>query len=99
MVYGFLTLGCLGAGALAGPTIGGSLWRFTHRNQVDLIDEKEREFLSRIAKNRVDVSLQTATAPVPDYYGERIGSLHQYRQWLRDQNKYRRKVVLPEKED
>ena len=59
----------VGLGALAGPTIGGGLWRFTHRKQVDSIDEKERKFLSRIAKNRVDVSLQTATAPVPDYYG------------------------------
>ncbi|TFK30302.1 presequence translocated-associated motor subunit PAM17 [Coprinopsis marcescibilis] len=99
MVYGFLTVACAGTGAVVGPTIGRSMWRWSHRNQVQIIDEKDREFLRRIAKNRVDASLQSPTAPVPDYYGERIGSLHQYRQWLRDQNKYRRKVLLPEKDD
>ncbi|EAU88938.1 presequence translocated-associated motor subunit PAM17 [Coprinopsis cinerea okayama7 len=99
MAYGILTVACLGAGVLVGPSIGGALWRFSHRHQVHLIDAKEREFLRRIAKNRVDASLQSPTAPVPDYYGERVGSLHQYRQWLRDQNKYRRKVLLPETQD
>ncbi|KAF5330466.1 hypothetical protein D9619_005307 [Psilocybe cf. subviscida] len=94
--YGFCTVGCVGAGALVGPTIGGSLWRYTHRRIVPQLDAKEREFFQRITKNRVDVSLQNPTSPVPDYYGEKIGSLHQYRQWLRDQNKYRRKALLPE---
>jgi import inner membrane translocase subunit TIM23 len=30
--------------------------------------------------------------------GERIGNLHQYRQWLRDQNKFRRKARWLEEE-
>ncbi|KJA26982.1 hypothetical protein HYPSUDRAFT_131783 [Hypholoma sublateritium FD-334 SS-4] len=94
--YGFCTVGCAGAGALIGPTIGGSIWRFTHRRVLMHIDAKDREFFRRIAKNRVDVSLQNPTQPVPDYYGEKIGSLHQYRQWLRDQSKYRHKALLPE---
>ncbi|KAJ3525341.1 hypothetical protein NMY22_g10618 [Coprinellus aureogranulatus] len=99
MVYGFLSAACLGFGALLGPTVGGALWRFTHRHQAHLIDEKDRAFLEHIAKNRVDASLQSATSPVPDYYGERIGSLSDYRQWLRDQSKYRKKVLLPENEE
>ncbi|KAH6894962.1 presequence translocated-associated motor subunit PAM17 [Coprinopsis sp. MPI-PUGE-AT-0042] len=99
MAYGMFTVACLGVGAIAGPSIGGALWRMRHRHQLAAVDEKDKEFLHHIAKNRVDASLQSPTAPVPDYYGERIGSLHQYRQWLRDQNKYRRKVLLPEKED
>lgn len=59
----------IGAGALIGPTIGGSIWRFTHRRVLMHIDAKDREFFRRIAKNRVDVSLQNPTQPVPDYYG------------------------------
>lgn len=59
----------IGLGALLGPTVGGALWRFTHRHQAHLIDEKDRAFLQHIAKNRVDASLQSATSPVPDYYG------------------------------
>ena len=67
-----------------------------HRNQLALVDVMDREFYHRIAKNRVDASLQSPTHPVPDYYGtyldafptsqlilflgEKIGSLHQYRQ-------------------
>jgi len=94
--YGFCTLGCVGVGALVGPTIGTSIWRYRNRRILDLIDKKDHEFFSRIAKNRVDASLQSPTHPVPDYYGEKIGSLHQYRQWLRDQAKYKRKALLPE---
>ncbi|KAF8163634.1 mitochondrial import protein Pam17 [Crassisporium funariophilum] len=94
--YGIATVGCVGAGALIGPTIGSMLWRASHRRVVELIDAKDHEFFHRIAKNRVDANLQSPTNPVPDYYGERIGSLHQYRQWLRDQAKYKRKALLPE---
>ncbi len=41
------------------------------------IDAKDREFFRRIAKNRVDVSLQNPTQPVPDYYGIYIQTLVQ----------------------
>ncbi|KIK06107.1 hypothetical protein K443DRAFT_90169 [Laccaria amethystina LaAM-08-1] len=95
--YGICTVGCVGVGAILGPTVGTALWRFTHRRSVHLIDSKDHQFFQRIAKNRVDASLQSPTAPVPDYYGEKIGSLHQYRQWLRDQGKYKRKAVFEEK--
>ncbi|KAG6873802.1 hypothetical protein C0995_011027 [Termitomyces sp. Mi166 len=94
--YGACTVACVGMGALIGPSIGVAAWRARHRNQLALVDAMDREFYRRIAKNRVDASLQSPTHPVPDYYGEKIGSLHQYRQWLRDQGKYKRKHTLPE---
>jgi mitochondrial import inner membrane translocase subunit TIM23 len=65
-----------------------------------LIEERDREFHRHIVRNRVDPRAQSATNPVPDFYGkedldpvyyilkyvstgEKIGSLHQYRQvWL-----------------
>lgn len=94
--YGICTVACGGTGWLLGPSLGTAIWRTTHRRLVSLIDARDREFYSRIAKNRVDPSLQTPTQPVPDYYGEKIGSLHQYRQWLRDQVKYRKRTTLPE---
>jgi hypothetical protein len=91
----------LGAGALVGPIIGGTLWRLTHRRTMALIEARDREFYRRIQKNRADPNSQSATNPVPDYYGtssdliihplhhfndmvygigEKIGSLHGYRQ-------------------
>ncbi|CAA7270928.1 unnamed protein product [Cyclocybe aegerita] len=94
--YGFCTLGCVLAGAVVGPSFGTAIWRYTHRQVAPLIDAKDHEFFQRIAKNRVDASLQSPTNPVPDYYGERIGSLHEYRNWLRDQARYKRKALLPE---
>ncbi|KAJ3576881.1 hypothetical protein NP233_g126 [Leucocoprinus birnbaumii] len=96
--YGICTVGCVGLGALIGPTVGTALWRTSHRTNLALIDAKDTEFYQRIAKNRVDASLQSPTSPIPDYYGEKIGSIHQYRQWLRDQAKYRRKAILSEEE-
>ncbi|KDQ61065.1 hypothetical protein JAAARDRAFT_32058 [Jaapia argillacea MUCL 33604] len=94
--YGFATVGCAGMGYLIGPTIGSACWRLTHRRTMSLIEARDREFHQRIVKNRVDPTAQSATNPVPDFYGEKIGSLHGYRQWLRDQAKYKRKSEWPE---
>ncbi|KZT02323.1 mitochondrial import protein Pam17 [Laetiporus sulphureus 93-53] len=96
VVYGFATLGCAGFGYLMGPVIGSSIWRMTHRRTMALIEARDREFHQHIVKNRVDPTAQSATNPVPDFYGEKIGSLHDYRQWLRDQLKYKKKAYLPE---
>lgn len=41
----------------------------SHKRVLPLIDAKDREFFQRIAKNRVDASLQSPTKAVPDYYG------------------------------
>ncbi|EMD38237.1 hypothetical protein CERSUDRAFT_113396 [Gelatoporia subvermispora B] len=95
-VYGFATLACAGLGYLIGPVVGSACWRMTHRRSMNLIEKRDREFYNRIVKNRGDPSAQSATNPVPDYYGEKIGSLHNYRQWLRDQAKFKRKAYLPE---
>jgi import inner membrane translocase subunit TIM23 len=67
-----------GVGAILGPTVGTALWRFTHRRSVHLIDSKDHQFFQRIAKNRVDASLQSPTAPVPDYYGQTPCSFSEY---------------------
>ncbi|EGN95765.1 hypothetical protein SERLA73DRAFT_60886 [Serpula lacrymans var. lacrymans S7.3] len=94
--YSGCTVACMGMGYLVGPMIGAAGWRMTHRRAMNLIEAKDREFHKRIVKNRVDPTAQSATNPVPDFYGEKIGSLHQYKQWLRDQAKFRRKARLPE---
>jgi import inner membrane translocase subunit TIM23 len=62
-------LNVVGLGALIGPSIGTALWRSTHRRLLPQIDAKDREFFRRVAKNRVDASLQSPAQPVPDYYG------------------------------
>lgn len=65
----------VGAGAIIGPSIGTTLWRLQYRRLLPLIDAKDRLFFQRIAKNRVDATLQSPTNPVPDYYGKFIMSL------------------------
>nr|GAT51739.1 predicted protein [Mycena chlorophos]GAT51740.1 predicted protein [Mycena chlorophos] len=93
LFYGGCVILCGGAGWVVGPSLGGSIWRIFHRQSVAQIDALDREFFKHVARNRVDATLQSATNPIPDYYGEKVGSLAQYRQWLRDQNKYRRKAA------
>ncbi|EJD02152.1 mitochondrial import protein Pam17 [Fomitiporia mediterranea MF3/22] len=97
-VYGFATLSCGGIGYLFGPIIGSTVWRLTHRRSLALIEARDRQFHQHIVKNRVDPTAQSATNPVPDFYGEKIGSLRQYRQWLRDQARYKRKAKWLEEE-
>ena len=60
----------LGAGYLVGPIIGSTLWRVTHRRTMALIEARDREFHQHVVKNRVDPTAQSATNPVPDFYGE-----------------------------
>ena len=61
--------GLLGAGYLMGPIIGSSIWILTHRRSMALIEARDREFHNHIVKNRVDPRAQSATNPVPDFYG------------------------------
>ncbi|KZT69838.1 mitochondrial import protein Pam17 [Daedalea quercina L-15889] len=96
IVYGFSTLACAGFGYLIGPIVGSSIWRMSHRRTMKLIEARDREFHQHIVRNRVDPAAQSATNPVPDFYGEKIGSLHDYRQWLRDQSRYKKKAYFSE---
>lgn len=52
-----------------GPVIGSACWRMGHRRTMKLIEVKDREFHNHIVKNRVDPTAQSATNPVPDFYG------------------------------
>ncbi len=40
---------------------------------------------------RVDPSSQSFSNPVPDYYGEKIGSVSEFRNWMKDQRAYNKK--------
>ncbi|CBQ73742.1 conserved hypothetical protein [Sporisorium reilianum SRZ2] len=88
-----LTLACTGLGWLTGPTVGTSIWGLLHRKNAHQIAQKDHDFYEHIKRNRVDPTRQSVQNPVPDYYGEKIGSIKQYRQWLRDQAAFRRKAA------
>lgn len=85
---------CTGfVGFMFGPSlIGDPLFSLMNRSAMGSYRIKQKLFLKHIAKMRVDASRQSMNNPVPDYYGENIGSLKDYRQWLRDCNEYRRKA-------
>ncbi|KAF7302383.1 hypothetical protein HMN09_00872000 [Mycena chlorophos] len=70
LLYGGCVILCGGAGWVVGPSVGGSIWRVFHRQSVAQIDALDREFFKHVARNRVDATLQSATNPIPDYYGE-----------------------------
>lgn len=75
----FIDASCfIGLGYLLGPLIGSSIWRMTHRRTMKLIEAKDREFHKHIVKNRVDPTSQSATNPVPDFYGEFVSSKRLY---------------------
>lgn len=79
-------------GYLMGPLIGSQVFRLANRKTLASFESKDKEFLKRVVENRVNPSSQSFSNPVPDYYGEKIGSLKEYRQWLRDCHAYRRKA-------
>lgn len=85
---------CTGfVGFMFGPALlGDPLFALLNRSKMGAFNVKQKLFLKHIQKMRVDASRQSMNNPVPDYYGEKIGSLSEYRQWLRDCNEYRRKA-------
>lgn len=80
------------AGYLLGPTVGVRMFNLKNAKKLPAFKLKDQVFLQRIRNNRVDPSSQSFANPVPDYYGERIYSLDNYKQWLRDCHAFRRKT-------
>jgi len=52
----------------------------------------DKEFHKHIVKYRVDPTRNSGRNVVPDYYGEKIKSVSDYRKWLRKQQNFRRKA-------
>ncbi|KIW26449.1 uncharacterized protein PV07_09543 [Cladophialophora immunda] len=88
---GIATFGATFFGWLIGPAFGNTLWRLLHRSRLPEFNKKEREFFERIKKHRVNPSGASTNNPVPDFYGEKVGSVAGYRRWLKDQRAFNRK--------
>jgi mitochondrial import inner membrane translocase subunit TIM23 len=88
---GLTTVAGMGAGWLIGPFFGNFAWRALHRSSLSEFVAKEKGFFERIKKHRVDPRGASANNPVPDYYGEKVGSVEGYRRWLKDQRAFNRK--------
>ncbi|CAG8441506.1 13518_t:CDS:2 [Ambispora gerdemannii] len=91
VIYGLSVLLCFFSGLLIGPVIGSGVWKLFHRHEVKMMEERDREFYAHIKKNRADPSLHSIRNPAPDYYGEKIKSVAEYRKWLRKQREFLRK--------
>lgn len=65
---------------------GRDLVRYTDNSQ-----QKEKSFYARIKRYRADPSASSPQNPIPDYYGEKIASVKDYRRWLKDQRTFNRK--------
>ncbi|KAL3456503.1 mitochondrial import protein Pam17-domain-containing protein [Aspergillus heterothallicus] len=91
VVLGMATAACGAVGWLVGPFLGNMVWGLVNRRFKTAVAVKEKEFFDRIKRYRVDPSSNSIANPVPDYYGEKIGSVQGYRQWLKDQRAYNRK--------
>ncbi|KZF26765.1 Pam17-domain-containing protein [Xylona heveae TC161] len=91
VILGLVTAGFGALGWLAGPFLGNAIFKIAKSKQSNQFAIKEKEFYNRIKRYRVDPSSQSFSNPVPDYYGEKIGSVQGYRQWLKDQRAYNKK--------
>jgi mitochondrial import inner membrane translocase subunit TIM23 len=79
------------AGWLLAPVLGNGVWRMVYRKRVPEFTTKERAFYERIKRHRVNPSGASTNNPVPDFYGEKVGSVSGYRRWLKDQRAFNRK--------
>ncbi|KAF2710301.1 Pam17-domain-containing protein [Pleomassaria siparia CBS 279.74] len=88
MVTGFSAMAMMAVGWLIGPFFGNAVFNVRYRAIRADLESKEREFYNRIKKHRVDPTSSSMANPVPDYYGEKIGSVAGYRRWLKDQRAF-----------
>ena len=58
---------------------------------ADISLQKEKSFYARIKRYRADPSSSSPQNPIPDYYGEKVASVKDYRRWLKDQRAFNRK--------
>ena len=101
-VLGALAVG--GTSAALGIVGMGAFWRLSKQSYVfffldmdrhilALIDQKEKEFFKRLSQHRPK-ELRFLAVPgsgevaLPDYYGEKIHSISDYRSWIRKQRKF-----------
>ena len=82
-----------GVGYLLGGFIGRPVFNMINRTKIQQFKVKDRQFLERIKANRADPLRSLVANPVPDYYGEKIYTLNDYKQWLRDCNAFKRKAT------
>lgn len=88
---GLTTFAATALGWLLGPIFGNGLWRLLNRSRLPEFTVKERAFFERIKRHRVNPAGAGANNPVPDFYGEKVGSVAGYRRWLKDQRAFNRK--------
>ncbi|QIW96851.1 hypothetical protein AMS68_002369 [Peltaster fructicola] len=81
-------------GWFAGRILGGLLFSLWARQGgwSRIFSEKEKSFFDRIKRYRADPSSSSPQNPIPDYYGEKIGSVKDYRRWLKDQRAFTKKM-------
>ncbi|CAH2352317.1 presequence translocated-associated motor subunit Pam17p, mitochondrial [[Candida] railenensis] len=79
-------------GYVLGPFVGTPIFNMRNKALLQQFKTKDRQFFNHIKSKRVDPTSQSFSNPVPDYYGEKIYSLKDYKQWLRDCNAFRRKT-------
>ncbi|KAF2169077.1 hypothetical protein M409DRAFT_53031 [Zasmidium cellare ATCC 36951] len=90
VVFGISTFAVAAGGWLCGPSFGTALFSLWagRRGWNKLIAEKEKSFYARIKRYRADASASSPQNPIPDYYGEKIASVKDYRRWLKDQKAF-----------
>lgn len=92
-VYVIGTLAITGLGYLVGPSLGSWVWSGAHKSTAQEMQLKDADFYEHIQRRQVDPTRANMQNPIPDFYGEKIGSLHEYRKWLRDCAIYTRKAA------
>lgn len=90
IVIGISTFGIAALGWLMGPTVGNGGFRIwaVRKGWTSEIARKEKSFYARIKKYRADPSSSSPQNPIPDYYGEKVASVKDYRRWLKDQRAF-----------
>lgn len=86
VMIGLTTIGGTLTSYLGGGALTGMLWRRLRPGIAQRMDARQKDFYARIVRHRANVAPDPTKVNFSfDYYGERINSVADYRQWLRRQ--------------
>ncbi|KNC98743.1 uncharacterized protein SPPG_05723 [Spizellomyces punctatus DAOM BR117] len=95
LVYVLGAMAVAGLASFTGIVGAGQLWRLLKKREtLKALDLRDREFFHRIQRHRPKeiasvVPIPGSQSGMPDYYGEKINSVADYRSWLKKQRRFR----------
>lgn len=95
VLFGMINLAGILGSYVVGSALTSGIWRLLNKSKAVSLDQKQHDFYSRITKYRMNIPPDPTKMDFKfDYYGEKIHSVADYRDWYRRQQQIRASKLI-----